>query len=42
MEKALAVLGIGQDYKVEKPVVWVQASTAKGGRSLEVDISAKK
>ncbi len=41
MQKALTVLGIGEDYEVQKPVVWVQASLG-GGRSLEVDFSAKK
>jgi|SRR6478736_10528209 len=41
MQKALDVLGVGGDYEVQKPIVWVQASK-KQGASVEVDISAKK
>jgi len=41
MQKALDVLGIGSDYEVQKPIVWVQASKSSPA-SLEIDISAKK
>lgn len=41
MQNALDALGIGQDYEVRKPVVWVQASN-KSSPTLEIDLSANK